>query len=90
MIAAFWANDGMNDDKGTRANAIQELEQNFEDAISAILGGGTEEAEIDKSNPFFAAMEKGLAKLELPEGMSEESMKAVIAQEQDFQKYIDQ
>jgi hypothetical protein len=80
----------MNDDKGTRANAIEEVERQFDEMVQSIQGAGPEEVEIDKENPFFAAMEKGMAKLELPPGMDQETMKAVVEQQQDFSKYIDQ
>ena len=89
MIAAFWSNDGMNDDKGTRQNAIQELEASFDEAVTMILGGGPKEVEIDKSNPFFAAMEKGMAKLDVPQE-DLKTVQAVIEQEKDFTRYIDQ
>jgi hypothetical protein len=90
MIHALWANDGFNDNKGTRQNAIQEIEANFEEAKNAVLGLLPEEAEIDKDNPFFAQMEKGMAKLHESHGESEETVKARIDQEADFHRYIDQ
>ena len=91
MIAALWANSNYDDDKGTRRNAIEEIEGNFEEAVRTIMTGRPEEeeAEIDKDNPFFQAAERGLAKLEAPrndEGAS--TVKDVVGD--DYTKYIDQ
>lgn len=91
MIHALWANEGFNDDKGTRQNAIQEIEANFEEAVKSILGGSVEEEEIDKENPFFAQMEKGMAKLhEVRPQDDQELVRRVVDQENDFTRFIDQ
>lgn len=69
MISALWANSGFEGQDGANArrDAIEELETNYEEAVSGILGGTVpEEQEIDKSNPFFAAAERGLAKVAPP------------------------
>lgn len=68
MISALWANSGFEGQDGANArrDAIEELETNYEEAVSGILGGTEPEPEIDKSNPFFAAAERGLAKVAPP------------------------
>lgn len=66
MIAALWSNSNYDDDKGTRQKALEEIEENFEEAMQIVLYGGHQEEEIDKENPFFAAAERGLAKIEVP------------------------
>jgi hypothetical protein len=69
MIASLWANSGFEGQEGANArrDAIEELEENYEEAVENILGGTSEsEPDIDKSNPFFAAAERGLAKVVSP------------------------
>lgn len=92
MINGFWSNDGMNDDKGTRQTAIDELETSFGTAIAAILSSGgkpaEKEAEIDKSNPFFAAI-KDVPKLEDPSEANLKTVEAVV-EDQRLEFDIDQ
>lgn len=91
MINGFWSNDGMNDDKGTRQNAIRELEESFQQAISNIMSGkaGEKEEEIDKQNPFFAAMNTEIPKIEKPVADAK-TVEAMIEQQKDFDRYTDQ
>lgn len=65
MVAALWSNPNWDDDKRTRANAIEKIESQYEEAAYKIQNVGREEEgeEIDKENPFFAASERGLEKL---------------------------
>ena len=90
MVQALWANSNYDDEKGTRENAIQEIETSFQEAIDSVNGPPEPEIEIDKSNPFFAAMDKNMKKLDEAVAKSDGTMKAVVEQEQDFTKYIDQ
>jgi hypothetical protein len=74
MVAALWSNSNWDDDKDTRKNAIEELDEKHKEALRFIYGDEKasvsvssdeiEEAEIDKSNPFFAAVDRGMAKLD--------------------------
>ena len=91
IIAAFWANDGMNDDKGTRQSAIEEIEQNFDEAVQTVLGSAPAEEEIDESNPFFAPVKKARETLEghLPDHDAE-TVQKMIEEESEYTKYIDQ
>jgi len=94
MIAALWANDGLNDDKGTRASLITEVEEQYDEAVNQITTGifqqDTEES-IDKESPFFAAMERGKTKLEQRLPIEDQAtVEQVVNQEQDFSRYIDQ
>jgi hypothetical protein len=64
MISALWSNSNYDDDKGTRQKAIEEIEANFQSAISQIISNETSaEEEIDESNPFFVAAKKSQQKL---------------------------
>lgn len=64
MISALWANSNYDDDKGTRKNAIEEITNNFDEAIAQIFGAKqAEEDEIDDDNPFFQAAQRGQEKL---------------------------
>lgn len=92
MIAAFWSNDGMNDDKGTRKQAIEELEENYRQAVRQIMEPDDDptEEEIDENSPFFSAMKKGMAHLDgLPQS-DNETVQRMIEEEKEFSKYIDQ
>jgi hypothetical protein len=70
MIGALWANSNWDDDKGTRKGAIEDLESRFNETVQTIVDAGrpgTEEPpeeEIDHDNPFFAAADRGIEKLE--------------------------
>lgn len=67
MIAALWANSGFEGQEGANARraAIEELEEHYDEAVKNILMRTPEaqEDEIDKMNPFFAAAERGKAKI---------------------------
>ena len=67
MIAALWANSAFEGQDGANARrqAIEELEEHYDSAVQSILFGVSpeEEDEIDKTNPFFAAAERGLQKI---------------------------
>jgi hypothetical protein len=93
LIAACWANSNYDDDKGTRQNLIDEIEHHFTEATVAFLTGkqtGEEEFEIDKSNPFWSSMERGVAKVRAAHKDTNADVEAVIGQEEDFNRYIDQ
>jgi len=81
----------MNDDKGTRQEAIESIEENFQQAVDQILGNAEPEEEIDESNPFWAPVAKAKERLAevLPDGDTE-TVNEMIQQENDFSKYIDQ
>lgn len=69
MTAALWANSNYDDDKGTRKNALEEIQANFNEAVQIIQGGGESDDGVDQQmndNPFFAAAKEGQAKLEKP------------------------
>ncbi len=84
MITGFWANDGMNDDKGTREKALQELEDQFQNAIVMIETGRSYEEEVgfteeDEENPFLAPAIKAMRDIETPrndEGTVEDAIKS--------------
>lgn len=91
IVAAFWANDGMNDDKGTRQKAIEDIEENFQAAVDQILGNAPPEDEIDESNPFWGQMKKSMEQIHghLPV-TDAETVQKQIEQEDEYSKYIDQ
>jgi hypothetical protein len=88
MIASLWANSNYDDNKGTRKNAIEELEAAYDEAVAKILGYyEEEEEEIDPNNPFFGAVERGLNKVAPPEKVNG-TVAQVVTDE--YTKYIDQ
>ena len=68
-IAATWANTNLDssDNKDARQNWQESIDRGFSIAIAKLYGDAIEdEDEIDKDDPFFAAMEKGMNKRKLP------------------------
>ncbi len=65
MVAAVWANSNYDDpEKNPRKQFIDQLEQDSEYKLATIYGMATpeEQFEIDKKDPFWAAMYRGLEK----------------------------
>jgi hypothetical protein len=86
MVQALWANSNYDDEKGTRQQAITDIEESFMAAIEAVTGGQEqEEEEIDKSDPFFAPAFKQMEKLEVPVN-ADGTVEEVI----DYSQFIDQ
>lgn len=91
MIASLWSNSNYDDDKGTRKNAIEELEQHYDEATEVILNGVAADAEeeIDENNPFMAPAIRAARGIETPradDGAA--TVKDVV--EDDYSKFIDQ
>lgn len=75
MTTGFWANDGMNDDKGTRNKALAELDEQFEQALEVLYSGtaGNEAqedlhrfTEEDEKNPFLAPAIRATRAIQAP------------------------
>lgn len=63
MIAALWANGNLGGDDLN--NAVDEIETNYDRAISFIWGAvPEEEPDIDWEDPFFAAAKRGMDNLD--------------------------
>lgn len=66
MISGVWSNSNWDGDKGEnpRQKFIEELEDNVNDKIASIYGMAkkNDEYEIDRDDPFWAAMYRGLEK----------------------------
>lgn len=88
MIAALWSNSNYDDDKETRKQAIEEIEENFQAVSDLIMGRAEPEEEIDEENPFFGQMKKGMEKILQPR--NDEGTVAQAVNNPDYQKYIDQ
>lgn len=90
MISSLWSNSNYDDDKGTRKNAIEELEQHYEEATRLILHGPqVHEEEIDENNPFFQPALRAAREIDTPradEGAA--TVKDVVGDE--YSKFIDQ
>ena len=90
MIAALWSNSNWDDDKGSRKQAIEELEDNFKAQIDKLKGLGQEvEVEMEDTFGFFAAGERKLKELEVP-GEPDGTVGEVLKEQSEHQKYIDQ
>jgi GTP1/Obg family GTP-binding protein len=94
LIAACWANSNYDDDKGTRQSLIDEIEEHFKVATLAFLNGKDareeEEYEIDENNPFWSSMKRGVEKVQTSHRDTNADVQAVIAQEEDYNRFIDQ
>lgn len=56
IIAGLWANTNLDDNKGSRSRALEEIQNNYDDTIEEIYIGIRRE-DIDlNDDPFFAAM----------------------------------
>jgi hypothetical protein len=71
MISGFWANDGLNDEKGSRQQALDDLEAQFTRATNMILSGETVQKDDqltkeDEENPFLAPAIKATREIEMP------------------------
>jgi hypothetical protein len=69
MVAALWSNPNYDDKEHTRTKAIRDIEESYADALMSVeraLGNAqvAEEDKLDKTNPFFAAAERGLQKID--------------------------
>jgi hypothetical protein len=83
MIAALWANSGFEGQDGANARreAIEELELHYDEAVEQIHRGIDEqpEEEIDRSNPFWSSMDRGMEKILTPireEGTVQEALES--------------
>lgn len=68
MINALFSNSNYDGDNAKiRDQVIERLEDQFNDALALLYGGKrSEDEEIDKDNPFFAAMDRGLKRQGVP------------------------
>jgi hypothetical protein len=94
MITGFWANDGMNDDKGTRNKALEELEEQFAQAVDLVQSGRSQQeeqgfTEEDEANPFLAPAIKATREIETPRD-DEGSVKQAIESDQGSDFSVDQ
>lgn len=75
MIAALYSNPNWDEEKADREARIQELNQNFNEAIELVYYPEKREKEIDWSNPFYAAAKRGLEKTREKYGMDDPERK---------------
>jgi hypothetical protein len=92
MISALWSNSNWDDDKGTRASAIEELEANLEEALFAIFNGVDEEEdiEISEDNPFFASTRKAMDQVIASTGDFMVDDDTSVRDVAEYSKHIDQ
>lgn len=97
MIHALWANSNYDDDKGTRKQAIQEIETQYEETLKTIISGPKDdsatpqEEEISEDNPFFAPTKEAMRKLDAIMPSLEGTVRDALATEQDdYGKDVDQ
>jgi hypothetical protein len=90
MISALWSNEGFNDDKGSRQNAITEIEGHFQAAIDNINGPNSrpDEEEIDPDNPFFSSTARKMQQLD--EKIQGGTVQDHVDAGNDYDRYIDQ
>lgn len=69
MVAALWSNSSWDDGKNTRQQMINSIESNYDETIEVVEKTFSnvvipEEEKLSKDNPFFAATERGLEKVD--------------------------
>lgn len=95
MTTGFWANDGMNDDKGTRKKALDELEDQFQQAVELVVLGKTATAaeniltKEDEKNPFLAPAIKATREIEAPRD-DEGTVQQALSSDRDTDFTVDQ
>ena len=57
MISGLWSNSNYDDNKDTRKKALQDIENNYQEAIN-IIYNGVDSYEVDMDQPFWAAIER--------------------------------
>jgi hypothetical protein len=96
MIAALWSNPNWDDKKGTRKRAIDGINEDFDDAIEAISAAFIkrdipEQKKLGDDNPFFAAADRGLAKVDARVAqMRKRELPKAQVQEINYMKGLDQ
>jgi hypothetical protein len=102
MVAALWANSNWDDtkeDKGHRTRAIEGINEQHQESIEAVeLAFSTrvvpDEKKLADDNPFFAATDRGLAKVEAKvaehRAKRPEHLKDGEEEEIDYMKGLDQ
>jgi len=67
MINAIHSNPNMDGDKIDKPEETRKIEEAFDEAIESIYRDGPVEPEIDKSNPFWGAIDRGLEWIDNPD-----------------------
>lgn len=98
MVAALWSNpnyDDTKDSKGHRQNAVEGINDDFNETLQAIEVAFSarvvpDEEKLSKDNPFFAAAERGLEKVEQQAGEKRGNYRRPSAEEERDYQEIDQ
>ncbi len=56
MISGMWSNSNLDDGKGSRTQALTEIEENFQNTIRLIYSGKDPNDDILLNHPLFTAM----------------------------------
>ena len=64
MINAIHSNPNMDQESVNKSDAVRQVEEQFDEAIESIYEDRVEK--IDKKNPFFAAIDRGLEWIDNP------------------------
>lgn len=87
LVTGLWANDGLNDEKGTRSQALEQLDSQFEEAKKIVYMGRKEQEAMrdqhrftkeDEENPFLRPAIEATRRLDTPrndEGTVDEAVK---------------
>lgn len=91
LTTGIWANEGFNDDKGTRAKALEDIDRQFEEASKVIYFGEAEVERIadqhrftqeDEQNPFLRPAIEATRKHDVP--LDEGDTKLIKAVQEDL------
>lgn len=95
MIAALWANPNWDDTKesqGNRKHAVSGINEDYEEALEAIEAAieardVPDEGKLADDNPFFAAAERGLEKVDQRVAQLKARGHSVGSQDDEISKY---
>lgn len=85
MTAALFANPNWDDSKNDREGRLKELNENYDQAITAIYFPDKKDGdEIDWDNPFYAAAKRGLERTRQQLGLEEgKQMRDVVEMDEE-------
>lgn len=75
LTTGLWANDGFNDDKGTRAQALEQIDDQFKEAASIVYMSRIQQEAVqdqhkftkeDEENPFLRPAIEATRRLDVP------------------------
>lgn len=92
IIASLWANSNWDDDKGTRAEAIHGIEEQYKEAMLIVHGlkPPPEEEQLDESDPFLRPALLATRTIDVPDGVDPETVAEAMGMTSQDRSSLDQ